>query len=414
MKRKHILFFILSITQVLWAQKIGTKIITPFGTARSISVLADNRIFVGTQNDGLYYSPDNGSTWIYLTFPHSLTGMAYKSSSGNLYVDAQYNGLYRSKGGTGNWELVGFQDVEIDQIFESATGNLVCHINAYNPAVYNSVYTFYLSKNNGLNWNYIPSQFSKSLGLGIAVHPNKTIYIGTYQGLYKSTDGESWQFCEPGTVYSTAIQSNGLIYYTTSNEIRNTMDNGSALGIFPLTQSPFVTYKIVRDQQDDLYVQSTNYSESYLYKNTKGSFIWNLLGELNGDNGHTYGKQMQINSFGDIFYLDGGSLYKINRTITKVDDYLNVQVPHQIQLFQNYPNPFNPTTNISFSLNEKTFMKLKIYDSCGKEITTLVNEEKPAGTYSVKFDGNSLSSGVYFYRLQTSHFSQTMKLLLLK
>jgi hypothetical protein len=90
-------------------------------------------------------------------------------------------------------------------------------------------------------------------------------------------------------------------------------------------------------------------------------------------------------------------------------------------LSQNYPNPFNPTTAIRFSVGNipeiiagRQLVTLKIYDVLGNEIATLINEEKPAGEYEVKFDGSSLSSGLYFYRLQAGNYSKTMKLTLLK
>jgi hypothetical protein len=83
-------------------------------------------------------------------------------------------------------------------------------------------------------------------------------------------------------------------------------------------------------------------------------------------------------------------------------------------LEQNYPNPFNPSTTISFSIPSPAFTTLKVNDLLGNEITTLVNEEKPAGSYEVNFDGAKLSSGVYIYKLETGLFFQTKKMILVK
>jgi len=91
-------------------------------------------------------------------------------------------------------------------------------------------------------------------------------------------------------------------------------------------------------------------------------------------------------------------------------DYL----PITYELLQNYPNPFNPTTTINYQIPSAGHISLKVYDILGREITTLVNEERTAGKYEVKFDGTSLSSGVYFYRLQSGAFSETKKFMLLK
>ena len=81
---------------------------------------------------------------------------------------------------------------------------------------------------------------------------------------------------------------------------------------------------------------------------------------------------------------------------------------------QNYPNPFNPVTTISYYLPQEEFVILKVYDILGREVATLVNEEKHAGNYKVVFNGNNLSSGVYFYRLQAGSFVSTKKIILMK
>jgi flagellar hook assembly protein FlgD len=95
--------------------------------------------------------------------------------------------------------------------------------------------------------------------------------------------------------------------------------------------------------------------------------------------------------------------------------------PNSFSLSQNYPNPFNPVTKIKFTaavvdakFASTTNVVLKIYNILGREIKTLVNEQKPPGSYEVEFDGNKLSSGVYFYKLSTGKFSKTKKMLLIK
>ena len=89
-------------------------------------------------------------------------------------------------------------------------------------------------------------------------------------------------------------------------------------------------------------------------------------------------------------------------------------VPSEYALMQNYPNPFNPTTNIKFDIPEQGFVSLKVYDVVGKEIATLVNETKSAGSYIVDFDGSNLSSGAYFYRLEVGSFTAVKRMILLK
>jgi flagellar hook assembly protein FlgD len=83
-------------------------------------------------------------------------------------------------------------------------------------------------------------------------------------------------------------------------------------------------------------------------------------------------------------------------------------------LHQNYPNPFNPTTTISYGLPQKFHVSLKVYNTLGQLVATLVNDEQEAGYREVKFDGSDLASGVYFYQLQAGSYVNTKKLLLLR
>ena len=104
-----------------------------------------------------------------------------------------------------------------------------------------------------------------------------------------------------------------------------------------------------------------------------------------------------------------------------VEDENSVQLASNFELAQNYPNPFNPTTTISYTIPNVTLsgaegsrVQLKIYDVLGNEVATLVNEYKPAGSYEVRFDASILSSGVYFYKLQTGNLVETKKMILMK
>jgi glucuronoarabinoxylan endo-1,4-beta-xylanase len=107
--------------------------------------------------------------------------------------------------------------------------------------------------------------------------------------------------------------------------------------------------------------------------------------------------------------------------VAKIDTILKTSVrvnqdrlPLSFKLEQNYPNPFNPATTIAFQVPVASHVTLKIYDLLGKEIATLVDEQKSPGKHQAHFDAAGLSAGVYFYRLRAGEFSQTRKLLLVK
>ncbi|GBD86988.1 hypothetical protein BMS3Abin03_00913 [bacterium BMS3Abin03] len=140
------------------------------------------------------------------------------------------------------------------------------------------------------------------------------------------------------------------------------------------------------------------------------------------------------------FYLEGleaGDIIKLKATITDTSIYNNrdyypdsgwviINVlppvsgvesgdgPFTYKLEQNYPNPFNPTTTIYYEISGRQKVELKIFDMLGNEVATLVDGEKPAGRYEIKFDGSSLPSGVYFYQIKAGTFVNTKKMVLAK
>jgi hypothetical protein len=102
-----------------------------------------------------------------------------------------------------------------------------------------------------------------------------------------------------------------------------------------------------------------------------------------------------------------------NRNINSIIPVDNTGLKN-FMLYQNFPNPFNPTTIINYSIPKSGLVTIIIYDIHGREIKKLVNEEKSAGNYSLRFSGANLSSGIYFYRMQSGSFVETKKLILLK
>ena len=99
-------------------------------------------------------------------------------------------------------------------------------------------------------------------------------------------------------------------------------------------------------------------------------------------------------------------------TLTGIDEQHFSKKDYQLK--QNYPNPFNPTTIISYTIPERSYVKLRIYNFLGETISTLVDEITNAGTYSKVFDGKLLSSGIYYYQIETSNYREVKKMILIK
>mgnify|MGYP003376160294 CR=1 FL=1 len=107
--------------------------------------------------------------------------------------------------------------------------------------------------------------------------------------------------------------------------------------------------------------------------------------------------------------IDNDGQFEYSKTIE-----VDINGVKKYELTQNYPNPFNPTTSIQYAISGKQFVTLKIYNLLGREVATLVNENKEAGNYMVNFDASILPSGVYLYKLQAGEYTQTRKMTLIK
>ena len=145
---------------------------------------------------------------------------------------------------------------------------------------------------------------------------------------------------------------------------------------------------------------------------------WSLIGFKEGN-----GTTTEIHNYSFTDDLLGVSSSKLFYRLKQVDyngsfeysDIVEVDIaPSIYSLSQNYPNPFNPTTKIKYSIPNSGIVTLKVFNVLGKEVATLVNEEKPAGSYEVEFNGNELPTGIYFYQLKTGNYSETKKMILLK
>ena len=184
-------------------------------------------------------------------------------------------------------------------------------------------------------------------------------------------------------------------------------------------------------------VELTSFASSLLNGDVK--LEWSTATETN-DMGFEIQKRNGNNEYQKIGFVPGHGTttesYKYSYTDSKIasDNYyyrlkqidldgtfqysnevsVNISIPLEFALKQNYPNPFNPTTKINYQIPKASFVTLRVYDVLGKEVATLVNEEKSAGSYEFQFDGSELSSGIYFYKLNAGSFTQINKMTMIK
>ncbi|MBK8381185.1 MAG: T9SS type A sorting domain-containing protein [Ignavibacteria bacterium] len=134
-----------------------------------------------------------------------------------------------------------------------------------------------------------------------------------------------------------------------------------------------------------------------------------------GLSGH--GGGILIPDRGYIICHQGTNVYKLNvvyTVITSISENTLTGIPDKFNLGQNYPNPFNPSTKIRFDVPNSGNVSLKVYNELGKEVSTLVNSFRNAGSYEINFDASALSSGIYFYSLESNGLTSTKKMLLVK
>jgi len=151
---------------------------------------------------------------------------------------------------------------------------------------------------------------------------------------------------------------------------------------------------------------------------TKDNADWLTIGFAEGHGNSNSTKQYNfidtdMNQPGTYYYrlkqIDNDGTYEYSDVVS-----VEVDLPINFYLSQNYPNPFNPETRIDFTLPEKQLVTIRVYNTLGEQVAELVNEEREAGSYSVKFDAANLPSSVYIYRLQTLSFASNKKMTLLK
>jgi hypothetical protein len=249
--------------------------------------------------------------------------------------------------------------------------------------------------------NYIGNMsWVKTYGCKIESH-----LIKTNDGCYAFTGTSGTGAYDIGLV---KIQSNGDAWENSYN-VSSGVDVGTC--VKQTSDSGFIIGGILGGGQQNYYLLKTNPSGDTLWSKT---FYLNS-GECNDvvetlDGGYALAGNFRFASSPDSVDV---LLIKTNQN----GEVLGIQdefTQMNFHLYENYPNPFNPSTTISYQLPIQSHVTLKVFDVLGREVATLVNRIEEAGYESVNFDASKLSSGIYFYRIQTGLFMQTNKMLLMK
>ncbi|MCX6163849.1 MAG: T9SS type A sorting domain-containing protein, partial [Ignavibacteriae bacterium] len=289
--------------------------------------------------------------------------------------------------------------------------------------------------NGGLNW------FSQTIPCTISGHCNikwvpdlpvayLVVSSSSQTACLKTTDnGANWtQYTFPSgaseithidLLYNNLMQTDNEAYIYAANK------SGSVFSLheFPMPVKLFSFSYYVSGRNTTLkWVTSEELNNSgfevYRISDAQNQNIWQKLGFVKGK-GTT--NTFTHYSFEDKNLNTGKYCYRIkqidyngNYEYFNLEGKVEITSPVKFNLSQNYPNPFNPSTKISYALPDNGYVTLKIYDMLGKEVATLVNENKNAGYYDVSFSNTQLSAGVYFYKLNVNDFTSVKKMVFVK
>ncbi|MBV6479090.1 MAG: hypothetical protein HGGPFJEG_01851 [Ignavibacteria bacterium] len=219
--------------------------------------------------------------------------------------------------------------------------------------------------------------------------------------------GLVWNTGESGVVSPTFAAATGVY-------------DGSYNGILPVELASFTS--VIYRNTVNLKWETTseiNNSGFEIERKPAKSEEWTKITFING-NGNS--NEPKSYNYTDKDLLTGNYNYRLkqidfngNFEYFELSNEVNIGVPQQFELSQNYPNPFNPSTKINFSLPEDGKVKLDVFDVSGRHVKTLINNEfKTANYYTVEFSGANLSSGTYFYTIQSGNRVETRKMMLVK
>jgi hypothetical protein len=423
MKRKFLLTFVLALLLnssllinncvsqwVQYSNGIGSYNIGGFA-------LNGTTLFTGTvgisngPGAGVYLSNNYGASWTYSGLAPNNTNCLAVSGT-NVFAGTVEAGIFLSTNNGGTWTAVnnGIPVQQINALIVKGT-SIFAGTNGSGA---------YVSTNNGTNWTLLNSGLpipAKIMAFGIN---GATIFAGlkNSNGVYVSTNnGASWtqtslinESVTSFAIYGTKIFagcSGGKVYLSTNNGgswalVINGLPAGDVGGLALIGSNLFAGINYPNTYWGVYY--SSNSGATWIPKNDGFPPSWGTGPPV----------QCFLITSNYIFAGTGAQVWRRNLSEFIGINQISELVPAKYSLSQNYPNPFNPTTKIKFDVVRLGDVKIVVYDVMGREVQSLVNESLQPGTYETSFDGSTLNSGVYFYKLVADGFTETKRMLLIK
>lgn len=415
----------------------------------SVKFSDNNTVYIGGKNGRILKSTDAGLTWNDMSrriYSGTLNGVSFGNNNvGFVSGTTGFIGKTTNQGLTYTTLNSGVT-VELDNIKA---------IDANTAYVVGDAGTILKTSNGGTNWVALTSGTTQDL-LGIDFLDAQTGFVGGAASsvLKTSNGGANWtpmaapeadfltwnmDFLNLNTGYICG-SLNGKVYKTTNSGQTWTqqLNDGTMIGMYAIS--------FVNDQTgfcaggSGKTYKTTNGGTNWIAGPTLGASIWGmdfanaLNGIAVGGSGYTYmttdggvtwnaPPRITFNQLNAVHFNDDGNyawtvgnlglLLQYDNPLVNVTQS-GTTIPEKFILEQNYPNPFNPSTVIQYQIPSAGFVSLIVYDMMGREVANLVNENQAAGSYSVSFNASKLSSGVYYYKIETGGFSDTKKMMLIK
>lgn len=383
----------------LWYQHPGSNL----GAVMGIVVDGEGRIFASSYQQGIHRSDDTGKTWQQIApFMDGVWTMAVRSS-GEIVASLWSRGIYRSTDHGTTWTL-----------FPNSRPN--SDIRAVNNSGHIFIETagkLFRTSVNDTAWIELP------IGGGAVVVYGDTVIAAKGTSCYLSTDnGVQWLTLAsaPSSIYSIAASPAGSIYagtYFDQNDPSSSLLSYHSGSHAWTGHGPPSTINAIVQRQDGVLFAASH--DSGFYASRDNGSEWRRI-----NHGLSTTKIFSLAIISDTVIV-AGTLDGV--FITKnLSQILSVSPEHPIPagsvekftLEQNFPNPFNPSSTIKYSIRTEANVTLSVADYLGREITVLVEQRQLPGEYTVHFNGEGLSAGMYLYTLRTGSSSLTRKMLLLR
>jgi photosystem II stability/assembly factor-like uncharacterized protein len=407
-------------------------------------------LFAATDGGGVYRSSDDGTNWTAVnTGMTSLNVNALAVKGNNLFAGTLKGGMFLSGDNGASWKSVnnGITSKHIyaltvsgNNIFAGSGMYGIPYSFSYaNPLGWADSGFVFRSSDNGNSWVVVDTGLFSVYALA-SIDTN--VFFSNITGIRLSTDeGENWKdvslhytyytheyttivpaFAVKGEKLFAGTISHGISMYNVQDTSWETINNS---GLFYIDghQQPIGKFSISAITSNDtaLFAAVKSSTIGWLYMSTDEGNSWKEI-VIPFENSPVMGLYFlsyitSLTVHNNYLYAgtSGFGVWKVplSGIVTGVKDITN-ETPSKYTLEQNYPNPFNPTTIIKYEMPESGFVSLKIYDILGREVQTLVNGNKIRGTYEVSFNGSSLASGVYLYKLKAGNYTSTKKMMLIK